>query len=315
MTRYAQASTTEPQVCVVVCTRNRPASLARTLESLSAQRFADFEVVVVDQSSDGNTRRIVEGLSGEDPRFGYLHLETPGLSRAYNVGIAASRSPLLAFTDDDCTVPVDWLDSIVAAFAAQPDVLLMYGQVLLPPEVDLRGESGGVIPTLRITERRVLGRNRPFELFGMGANFAARRRVFELVGPFDEVLGGGGPLESSQDFDFMYRVFRSGYGTLLEPTVMVHHYGFRSSAEWPATMRSYGIGVGGFFAKHVRMGDPRAARLLMKWLLLALFRATRQALAIESTRTQGVFARSMVVGMRRSLTFAIDRRFGVYRSR
>jgi glycosyltransferase involved in cell wall biosynthesis len=305
----------EPGIGVVVCTRHRAESLGRTLESLAAQRRRDFEVVIVDQSSDDSTRRIVERLGERDRRFRYIHLDVPGLSRAYNVGIAALEAPLLAFTDDDCVAPVDWLDSIVAAFSQNPDVLLLYGQVLLPLEVGPSGEQGGVTPTLHIPERRVLGRDRSFELFGMGANFAARRRVFELVGPFDEVLGGGGPLESSQDFDFMYRVFRSGHRTLLEPSVRVHHYGFRPSSEWPATMRSYGIGVGGFFAKHVRMGDARAARMLVTWFGLALLRATRQLLRVGSMETQAVFARSMVIGMHRSRTFAIDRRLGVYRSR
>jgi glycosyltransferase involved in cell wall biosynthesis len=303
-----------PEIAVVVCTRNRPDSLGRTLESLSAQTHRQFEVIVVDQSEDDRTRHVVEGVSRRDGRFRYLHLDTPGLSRAYNVGVRASEAALLAFTDDDCTAPAEWLDSIVAAFAADPDVLLLYGQVTLPPEIGPDGERGGVTPTLHIPERTVLARGRPFRVFGMGANFAARRQVFQLVGPFDEVLGGGGPLESSQDFDFMYRVFRSGYSTLLEPTVEVHHYGFRPSAEWPATMRSYGIGVGGFFVKHVRMGDGLAAWLLTRSLVGAAARILKQVITRGSIGERAVFARSLVTGMRRSFAFAIDRDLGVYRN-
>ena len=44
------------------------------------------------------------------------------------------------------------------------------------------------------------------DIYGMGANFAARRGLMERVGGFDEILGGGGPLKSSQDFDLQYRV-------------------------------------------------------------------------------------------------------------
>src|SRR5438045_2872879 len=78
----------------------------------------------------------------------------------------------------------------------------------------------------------------------------------------DEVLGGGGPLQASQDFDLVYRAFRRGDRTLLEPDVVVYHHGFRSHAEWPATVRSYGVGIGGFCLKHVRAGDPYAVWLL-----------------------------------------------------
>ena len=302
-----------PEIAVIVCTRNRPDGLGRTLESLSAQTHRHFEVVVVDQSDGDRTRHLVEAQRWRDGRFRYLHLDIPGLSRAYNVGIRDSQAPLLAFTDDDCVAPPDWLESILAAFAAEPEVLLLHGQVTLPPGTE--GEWGGSTPTLLIEERRVIGRGRPFRVIGMGANFAARREVFRLVGPFDEVLGGGGPLESSQDFDFMYRVFRSGYSTLLEPSVRVHHYGFRSSAEWPATLRSYGIGVGGFFVKHVRMGDGLAARLLMGSLAGAAARMVKQVVTLRPVEERVVFVRSLVTGMRRSFTYAIDRDLGVYRAR
>ena len=44
----------------------------------------------------------------------------------------------------------------------------------------------------------------------MGANFAARRRLFDRAGYFDEMLGGGGPLWSSQDYDLAYRAYQVG---------------------------------------------------------------------------------------------------------
>ena len=151
-----------PEIAVIVCTRNRPASLERTLESLSVQTHGNFEVVVVDQSDGDHTRHLVEAQRRRDGRFRYLRLDTPGLSRAYNVGIHASEAPLLAFTDDDCVAPTDWLESIVAAFAAEPDVLLLHGQVTLPPGIGPEGERGGCTPTLLIGERRVIGGGRRF---------------------------------------------------------------------------------------------------------------------------------------------------------
>jgi GT2 family glycosyltransferase len=301
-----------PDISVVVCTRDRPDSLVRTLESLSLQAHADFEVTVVDQSRDERTRRIVEGLGEHDPRFRYLRLQTPGLSRAYNRGISRSSAPLLAFTDDDCVAPAAWLGSILAAFAAHPTVLLLYGQVQPPTDLACDRARDGVIPCFDIAERRVVDAHRGFRLAGMGANFAARRQVFELVGPFDEVLGGGGPLESTQDFDFMFRVYRSGYSTLLEPTVKVYHYGFRSSADWPATMRSYGIGLGGFYTKHVRMRDVLAARLMVKTFAHAGGGVVTHAVARKPMGDRTAFAWGLVEGMRRSFGFGIDRERGVY---
>jgi len=149
-------------------------------------------------------------------------------------------------------------------------------------------------------------------VFGMGANFAARRTLFERVGDFDEVLGGGGPLQSSQDFDFVYRVFRAGESTLLEPDVVVYHHGFRSHAEWPATVRSYGVGVGGFCFKHVRLGDPYAAWLLGQFLFVAAARVAKRLLTLRRAGIQWAYLSNIVGGMRRSLRFPIDRRRRVY---
>lgn len=304
-----------PPVSVVICTRDRPASIGATLESIAAQDYPTFDVLVVDQSRDEETRRVVQEAQGCGPIVRYVHLATPGLSRAYNAGVHETRSDILAFTDDDVTAPPNWLRSIATAFAAHPAVGLVYGQVLIPPEYVGREGLDGVTPGLPIPERRVLDRRHGFRVFGMGANFAARRTLFDRVGGFDEVLGGGGPLQSSQDFDFMYRVFRSGESTLLEPDVVVHHYGFRSSTEWPATIRSYGIGVGGFCLKHVRMGDPYAAMLLCRFVGGTAARLVKRLLTLKPAGEQWAFLSNILAGMGRSLRFPVDRRLRLYRVR
>ena len=298
-----------PPISVVICTRDRPDSLAATLRSVAAQDYPSFDVLVVDQSTGGETAALVAGT----PAIRYLHLDTPGLSRAYNAGVRGTGAGLLAFADDDVVAPPDWLSRIAAAFAAHPASGLLYGQVLVPPELLERENSDGVTPALPIARRRVLDRRNGFRVFGMGANFAARRELFERVGGFDEVLGGGGPLQSSQDFDFMYRVFRGGESTLLEPDVVVYHYGFRSSADWPATVRSYGIGVGGFCLKHLRLGDLYAARVLLGFVGGASLRLLKRLLTFRTPAEQWTFLRNVVTGMRRSLRFPIDRRLRLYR--
>ena len=90
----------------------------------------------------------------------------------------------------------------------------------------------------------------------MGANFAARRSLFERAGTFDEMLGGGGPLKSSQDFDLAYRAYRRNAVILLRPEIIVRHDGRREREDWPALLRAYGFGDGAFYSKHVRCRDP-----------------------------------------------------------
>ena len=127
-------------------------------------------------------------------------------------------------------------------------------------------ENGGeaLTPLLRIDKPERLDRANGFRVFGMGANFAARRSLFERAGTFDEVLGGGGPLKSSQDFDLAYRAYRRDAPILLRPEVIVRHDGRREREDWPALLRAYGFGDGAFYSKHVRCGDPYAAWLAAK---------------------------------------------------
>jgi hypothetical protein len=113
----------------------------------------------------------------------------------------------------------------------------------------------------------------------------------------------------------MYRLFRAGGATLLEPDVVVHHHGFRSHEEWPATLRSYGIGVGGFYLKHVRSGDLYAARLMLAHLAFWSGRSLSRWVRMGRTRAEWTYVRNLLAGMRRSFEFDVDRRRRLYARR
>lgn len=294
-------------VSAVICTRNRPDLIGNAVVSVLANTYPTFDLLVVDQSDDGRTGDVVRGLMATHPNLRYLHTSTPGLSRAYNTGIRETSGELLAFTDDDCIAPPDWIGSIAEAFSAEPEADMLYGQVLLPAA--LAGTTDEV-PTLPIPAPRRLSRRDGFQIYGMGANFAARRRLFVRVGGFDELLGGGGPLKSSQDFDFQYRAYLSGVTVLLSPPVKVDHYGVRTREQWPATLRAYGFGDGAFYFKHVRCGDLFALGLLVRRLgRLAL----REALnGIRRRPTMREYLRSCVEGMLVSRQYPVDCRHRLY---
>jgi glycosyltransferase involved in cell wall biosynthesis len=301
-----------PSISVVMCTRDRPDTIARAVSSVAAQQYPEFEILIIDQSRTDDTRAIVRDLMSEHPQVRYLHVDEAGLSRAYNTGVRNTSGAVLAFTDDDCMAPPDWLAHIARALDAEPDTEVLYGQVLLPPELQALENTKGVTPMLPIARRRRMNRREGFQIFGMGANFAARRSMFERVGGFDEILGGGGPLKSSQDFDLAYRVFRAGGTILLEPDVVVYHYGFRPMADWPMTVRAYGVGDGGFYFKHVRAGDAYAAWLLARAILGSTLRYAKHMVQRSPHPTQGLYASSILRGMWASLQYGVDRANRLY---
>lgn len=301
-------------VSAVICTRNRHDSVEDAVASVLANDYQRFDLTIIDQSDDQRTAAIVRRLEAASPpgRLRYVHTSIPGLSRAYNLGIRETQGSILAFTDDDCVAPGNWISSIAAAFGSAPDAELLYGQVLEPAA--LRGH-GGILPQLAITRRERLSRRDGFRIYGMGANFAARRRLFDRIHGFDEVLGGGGPLRSSQDYDLQYRAYRAGVTTLLCPEVKVDHYGLRSQEQWPSTLRAYGFGDGAFYSKHLRCGDVRAMGLLLRWLGKPVLREVLSRTGLRRRPSSVEYFKSFFDGMRASLDFAVDHRQRLYLSR
>jgi GT2 family glycosyltransferase len=301
-------------ISVIVCTRDRPDTIGQAIESIAQCDYPSFDIHIMDQSTTDATQKIIETLARQYRdrcAIVYHHLDKAGLSRAYNLGMKATEGEIMAFTDDDVIVPPDWLTQIREAMDADPKAGLLYGQVLVPESLKESVKQGIIVPALPIPRRERLGEGLGFKVFGMGANMAIRRSIIEKVGGFDEALGGGGPLRSSQDFDFAYRVFRAGYVILLEPLVKVDHYGTRTREQWPITMKNYGIGDGAFYWKHVRCGDVYALYcLLRQW---ATARARQWKLLLTRRKWfRDDYADHLRVGVRESSRFAIDREKRLY---
>ncbi len=78
-----------PRVSVILPTYNRAGYLREAIDSVLAQTFQDFEIVVVDDGSSDETAQVVAGC--RDGRIVYLHQENSGRSAARNCGLAQAR--------------------------------------------------------------------------------------------------------------------------------------------------------------------------------------------------------------------------------
>src|SRR5262249_3034583 len=89
-----------PRLSVAICTRNRADKLKRAVASILANTFDDFELIVIDQSTDGKTAAALSAI--DDPRVRYIPTDTVGLAKSRNVAVRESRADILVYTDDDC---------------------------------------------------------------------------------------------------------------------------------------------------------------------------------------------------------------------
>lgn len=109
---------TTMRVSVVIPTLNRHAALARALGSVRAQVVppdAHAEIVVVDNSPDGNAKDVVAAAAAaSDMAVRYLCVPRPGIASARNAGIAAAAGDWVAFIDDDEEAAPNWLAALIA---------------------------------------------------------------------------------------------------------------------------------------------------------------------------------------------------------
>ncbi len=200
-----------------------------------------------------------------------------GLSLARNRGIEEARGEIVAFTDDDCEAPEDWLSAIHAGFERYPAVGVILGSLLRPKQRESRAFS--VCPEVIAQELLydpATGTSTPEGWGGAGGNFAFRREVLQAVGPFDELLGAGAPFPATEDTDYLIRVEALGWQMYSTPTVVIHHkYGYRYGLGAVYRLkRNYALGNGALAAKLALSGDPRGA----PWLRAEIRNATIEPL-------------------------------------
>src|SRR5210317_699273 len=110
-----------PLVSVIIPTYNRGWILTEAIDSVLAQDFKDFELIVVDDGSTDNTRQILDSY---DQDLIVIRQSNRGVSAARNRGIAAAAGRLVAFLDsDDLWLPRK-LSRQVDFFNSNPDTVI-----------------------------------------------------------------------------------------------------------------------------------------------------------------------------------------------
>ena len=80
-----------PVVTVITPAYNTASFMAQTLESVLAQTFGSFEMIVVDDGSTDGTGEIADQFAARDSRIRVVHQKNRGISAARNVGLAQAR--------------------------------------------------------------------------------------------------------------------------------------------------------------------------------------------------------------------------------
>ena len=115
-----------PTVSVVIPTFRHASTVVAALESVFAQTFDDYEVIVVNDGSPDDTAAVLAPYVA-DGRIRYLEQPNAGQGAARNRGIGLARGEFVALLDDDDQWPPDKLAWQLALLRARPDAVLAYG--------------------------------------------------------------------------------------------------------------------------------------------------------------------------------------------
>lgn len=114
-------------VSVIIPTYNRVDSLRRAIESVLAQSYKDWELIVVDDGSPTDAiSEVLRHYVSREPRIRYLRQINRGSYQARNTGIAHAKGKYVAFLDDDDEWTPEKLKTQVALMESHPEVGLCY---------------------------------------------------------------------------------------------------------------------------------------------------------------------------------------------
>lgn len=202
------AGAERPSISIVIPTRGRPGYLDVALSSIAPQaRAAGAEILVIDDAGPTLAARAQAERHGAR----YEPHERPlGLNVARNTGVARSAGELVVFLDDDIAAHPGWLDALIRAAGAHPDVDVFAGRVVASLDKATAPRSCGrahpPITTLAL-EPSEADANTDDDTddtdtdtrYAWGSNMMIRRAALQRIGPFDTTLADGGDEQEWQE--------------------------------------------------------------------------------------------------------------------
>lgn len=221
-----------PKVSVIIPTYNRANSITRTIKSVLDQTYQNFEIVVVNDSPNDETEKVVRNLN--DNRIKYIRNEVrTNLPRARNQGVRESSedSKYVAFLDDDDIWLPKFLEKTVKKLEQKKDLVMVF------PQMELRSKNEE-----KIGETRCDPQVKFWEQI-IGTGCIIRKEIFTKENFwYDE-------RKLIDDLDFGVRVLKNHKWECIPEVLMVYHC-YPLPQETSASSSLPTKEIEGFYEKH-----------------------------------------------------------------
>ncbi len=177
-------------ISIITPTYNREAFLPAAIESVLAQSYKEFELIIVDDGSTDNSRELINTYAEKDSRVKYLYQENQRQSVARNYALSVAKGDFICFLDSDNYWPSDKLEKSIKAFEVYPDADIVYGDCIT---IDEQGNE-----LHRHNMRRYSGR---IAALLLKDNFISMNTTMTRRKCFNEMGGMSGKRRVADDYD------------------------------------------------------------------------------------------------------------------
>ncbi len=220
----------DPLISVVIPTRNRAEYILQALDSVFAQTFTNYEIIVIDDGSTDKTKEALAALI-QKGSIRYESQEAQGVSAARNHGVELARAPYIAFLDsDDLFLPMK-LEKQLSVFLRNKELGFVHCSF---SKFDDEGRDLGVRDTSRFQGQIYPGMLLEWSVFMAMPCMLMRTDVLKEVGGFDEQMTW------AEDLDLWRRIARR-YRVGVVPEALVKVRVHATSTSFDKTAGSKGF--------------------------------------------------------------------------
>ncbi|MBC6426699.1 MAG: glycosyltransferase [Ekhidna sp.] len=227
---------------IIVPVFKREDEVTELLESLTAQNFSDFEVIISDGSPDDSLRRVVDQYR-EALKLNYIYFKGYNASESRNAGCKQAKGEFLFFFDSDCIIPEDYF-SKVCSFLSQTPLDAFGGPDAAKDDFNNTMKGINYAMTSLFTTGGIRGKKRHVGKFLMrGFNMAVKKEVFYEVGGFSG-------MDVAEDIELSVRINKAGYKSGLIPDAFVFHKRKSNFRKFFNQLKMHGKGRIDLFFRH-----------------------------------------------------------------
>ncbi len=196
-----------PFFSIIIPTYNRAHMLPKAIDSVLAQSFQGFEIIVVDDGSTDDTEEVIKPYLS-DVRINLILKANGGVSAARNLGASRAQGSYLVFLDSDDLFKREYLNEVSKQIDQNPDVVFV--------SVEFRMNN---VFEKSISAKKPYGKSSSQGLF-LAGSFVIRSKLFLEIGGYDNLMAYGENMELS--FRLASRQISKRF--IDEPLVIINRY-------------------------------------------------------------------------------------------